>query len=647
MSTLSWTSGKPYAPFGSDEQSNYAPAATVHNGRLWLVWSRTGSNGVNGLYCASTSLDSATSITTASWQGPTQMQDPNGVALICTNSPAICDIGGYLQVVFPASTSSGSGYPVHYTYDDVTGHWIQQYWESSHAQSGLSLAAYRGEMYCAFRGNNDYINLAVWTPPTSSGGGVWVFNYADSHLTKSRPGLFVALDANGEETLNLVWGDSGSGTLRQASFSHWYPYPSEPVTAPFAQDEKTSDGATAFSGAYGAYLAFRKNKEQSILVCVYSNGIWQKNQALNQATKTNPAIVAFQNNVYCFFTSSNGPSTLFVVSAQVNSIHPSNWMATLDSSKSIAQYTLPGTHDSAAGTLIASGGDWLTGAQTQTLDIYHQLLSGIRFLDLRVDLYAGIIHCFHGVFPLGVTLDAIFRQMYRFLDTYTTEAIIVSIKHEGPQVETDETLWKAIDALMNQNGQTRYWWNYTSQLGVGPGYTGLPTLAQAKGKIILMRRSSYPFPFGIPVPNFPDNAAHGTVFLPPNSAGIAEEIQFQDQYEATGNTLGDAIAQKERVVEQFLIAQTDIGRSSNLGHVLMMNFTSAASNVWTGGYYPHQLATGDGLKGLNEFLLYRLQLRSNLPVPGIGSLPGIIIMDYPEFPQGALISSIYNQNFQQ
>ncbi|KAJ3730528.1 PLC-like phosphodiesterase [Lentinula raphanica] len=618
------------APFGTDVQTNHSPAATVHNGSVWIVWS---SPGNNILFAGNSSFDT----TPPQWTGPTQLTDNNGNALVTSHAPAVYDIGGQLHLVHRVP----EGILVHYTYDDVSGKWTQQSWPTGPGtMSGASLVEYQGKMYCVARGNDSYITWAFWTPPTESAPGSWSSNFVDGDRTGDIPSLFVTLDANNVETLNLLWGaHNSSGTILQKTYNpalswHW----DTPASPPAPTSEKTGGGVTSSSGEYGSYMAFREHGEQAVLVSIYQGGAWHASEHTNQAATGNPAIVAFQDNVHCIFAGTGVPS-LLLTSRSTTAIQPSYWMATLDDSKSIAQYTIPGTHDSAAGTKLAKIGDRWGGAQTQTLDIFHQLLNGIRFIDVRLNFNFGSLYCYHGILLL-IPFSTVLAQTYNFLQLHPSETVIMSVKREGDG--SDTALWAEV-ANSIQMGSS-FWWNYSTESG-GPGYTGLPSLRETRGKIILLRRSEYPFPFGIPVTVWPNNNPHAIVDLPNNSSGIAERIEFQDQYVADPNKpLTEDLDTKKTVFNNFLQYQFTINRTGLLGHDLMFNFTSAASRSFNTGYTPGQIATGDGNVGVNEYVLNLFQ-SSSLPSAGIGSIPGVIVMDFPEIPENELIAAVYMRNF--
>jgi 1-phosphatidylinositol phosphodiesterase len=66
----------------------------------------------------------------------------------------------------------------------------------------------------------------------------------------------------------------------------------------------------------------------------------------------------------------------------------------------------------------------------QDHSVYDQLVSGVRFIDLRFgfDPSTGRLAVYHGVWHQGATIESVFDECYRFLDEHPTETLIASIK---------------------------------------------------------------------------------------------------------------------------------------------------------------------------------------------------------------------------
>ena len=86
-----------------------------------------------------------------------------------------------------------------------------------------------------------------------------------------------------------------------------------------------------------------------------------------------------------------------------------NWMARLPSSTSIAQLSVPGTHDSMA----CDGNIWV---YTQSLSLIIQLMVGVRFFDIRCRHFNDGLPIHHGAFYQNANFDDVLRTTINFLN---------------------------------------------------------------------------------------------------------------------------------------------------------------------------------------------------------------------------------------
>lgn len=157
------------------------------------------------------------------------------------------------------------------------------------------------------------------------------------------------------------------------------------------------------------------------------------------------------------------------------------WMRSLSNSTPLSGLSIPGTHNSPTCHKA------LPSVRCQAVSPSTQLLNGIRFFDVRVQLEkpgdpsSDALVLVHGVFPISLTGPKYFRNLITticdFLDANPSETLILSVKREGTGSGTDEQLSQLL---------------YTHYVAADPShwYTEphVPLLGQARGKIILMRR---------------------------------------------------------------------------------------------------------------------------------------------------------------
>jgi len=168
-----------------------------------------------------------------------------------------------------------------------------------------------------------------------------------------------------------------------------------------------------------------------------------------------------------------------------NYFNPANctWMSQLSDDISLANLSIPGTHDS--GTEKLSAGRM----NTQNFSIERQLNDGIRFLDIRLRNKGNNLQVYHGNRNCDVSFDEVLNWCKAFLTAYPGEVILMSIKNE----END-------DILMN------IWRYFEDANWKGLFYTGMaslcedsmPALGDVRGKIVVFKR----FPYAGAIPSF-------------------------------------------------------------------------------------------------------------------------------------------------
>lgn len=129
-------------------------------------------------------------------------------------------------------------------------------------------------------------------------------------------------------------------------------------------------------------------------------------------------------------------------------IDPANWMKDkfhVLKRKTLAELTLPGTHDSGCYQMAAADGFWKkiglplakNISTTQEKNVYQQLLGGIRYFDLRPYLYKNELYIHHNQ-VIGSRLSKVLMDIRRFVDASgRKELIILDFDHFGPSYTGD------------------------------------------------------------------------------------------------------------------------------------------------------------------------------------------------------------------
>ena len=207
-----------------------------------------------------------------------------------------------------------------------------------------------------------------------------------------------------------------------------------------------------------------------------------------------------------------------------------DWMAPLPNERSLNTLAIPGTHDSATQYVQLA---WFS--KCQALGIREQLETGFRYLDIRLGLAEGgglqLMHgftrCKTGPMPWSgtLTLDAVLEDCYAFLQAHPGETVLFAAKYEHGDAPTAE-LQRRLQAYIEKNPEQ---WLLTDRM---------PTLGQARGKLVLLRRwedeaglgSESGIPFLWEDQNGSDNTALNTVLC--DQGGYRLWVQDRFAYEA-------------------------------------------------------------------------------------------------------------------
>ena len=157
---------------------------------------------------------------------------------------------------------------------------------------------------------------------------------------------------------------------------------------------------------------------------------------------------------------------------------PKNWMKSIDGSLTLAQFTVPGTHDSTT--------EKVPLGHCQTVGVRQQLNMGARFLDIRLKVDAkGNLNCYHGFVNCLTSFKSVMTDVVNFLKANPSECVIMSVKDEDDvgTKPADISARKRFEKALVEN------WIESSKYAEY-FYTddSIPTLDEVRGKIVLMRR---------------------------------------------------------------------------------------------------------------------------------------------------------------
>lgn len=211
-----------------------------------------------------------------------------------------------------------------------------------------------------------------------------------------------------------------------------------------------------------------------------------------------------------------------------------DWMKNIPDSCLISEINIPGTHDSCARFIHFS-----RNAKCQELSITEQLQIGIRFIDLRVKkkkdeliLVHGVLTCYEDKNKKNIlSLDKVIAECRKFLSLYPSETVLLSLKRDDG-VSSEETF----DFFHENYIKNDAFWYLENRV---------PTLAEARGKIVLFNRCAVNFSdkkrdysdynTGLDFSHLPDQSkvdftGFETAFMHHRITGGKEKYYLQDMY---------------------------------------------------------------------------------------------------------------------
>ncbi len=224
--------------------------------------------------------------------------------------------------------------------------------------------------------------------------------------------------------------------------------------------------------------------------------------------------------------SNNALYELETESILKNTYLPNNWLASISDNVLLSNLSIPGTHESCAMTE-----PWPGTATCQSLTIGEQLEAGTRFLDIRCRHIDDAFAIHHGSIYQNMNFDDVLAYCWEFLADNPTETIIMSVKEE---YNSDNITQSFEETFLDYVAKNPSGW-----------YTGstVPSLGNARGKIVLFRRFSMSSSYGLAAtPDWQDDATfwiyHYTTFRVQDEYYVSDGLS--DKWDAISALFGEA-----------------------------------------------------------------------------------------------------------
>ncbi|ROV98392.1 hypothetical protein VMCG_07202 [Cytospora schulzeri] len=177
-----------------------------------------------------------------------------------------------------------------------------------------------------------------------------------------------------------------------------------------------------------------------------------------------------------------------------------SWMSRYPDHTPLVRMNIPGTHDSATwnytqatqdalSNITAGDGETMYPYQVfrcQSASIIASLNAGVRFFDLRfaLDPTGSKLVFFHSQALMSeiATVDDVVTAFYYWLDKHPSETVILSFQYESSTIVNatfDSTVQMMLFDILNSTTAARY---------IEQTHDVLPTLGEARGKVVLFKR---------------------------------------------------------------------------------------------------------------------------------------------------------------
>ena len=267
----------------------------------------------------------------------------------------------------------------------------------------------------------------------------------------------------------------------------------------------------------------------------------------------------------------------FVPINNVSESNLTNWMSEVDDSYHVRELSIPGTHDSAATHSIAD-----VAGKCQDLTIKEQLTIGVRFFDIRLQMYNNEFRLVHDFLDQKLSFDSVVNDFVSFLKQYPSEFLIVSIKKDYDDFNSSTSFETLFRSYFENNEEYISYMNYIPL-----------TVEECRGKIHIIDR--YGMDIGVPSYYWRDNDVFEN-----------DDLKVQDYYCI------------DNIEEKIKYISDTINYSKNNFDKLTLNFTSCYLD---NGFPP--LYAGTTAKYINPALKEMLK-EENLKADHLG----IMIIDY-------------------
>jgi 1-phosphatidylinositol phosphodiesterase len=198
---------------------------------------------------------------------------------------------------------------------------------------------------------------------------------------------------------------------------------------------------------------------------------------------------------------------------------PTRWMTNLPDATLVSDLDIPGTHDSGA---LFDSPYWSDTAKCQYYGIWDQLNMGVRYLDIRCRMIDNKFTIHHGAVYQYLNYDDVLTTCKNFLNANPNETIVMHVKEEH-NAQNCSLSFQQIFANYVRDYPNLFYRDCK-----------IPTLGEARGRIVLVRRFQWDNSVTPDVPYFGIWGmawADNTPYQIWNTGCGEDKVYLQDKYE--------------------------------------------------------------------------------------------------------------------
>jgi uncharacterized protein (TIGR02145 family) len=156
-----------------------------------------------------------------------------------------------------------------------------------------------------------------------------------------------------------------------------------------------------------------------------------------------------------------------------------DWMSQIDDSRYLYELSITGTHDAAADE-HTSQQSWADDPFVVCQDYYisNQMLLGVRWFDIRLDLSGNVLTAHHSSYYLHKNFNDLLTAGLDFLQQHPTETIIYMIKQEHSSASDNDFAQAVYDYLKARSSDlSKFYMSHA-----------MPMLGKVRGKLMIVSR---------------------------------------------------------------------------------------------------------------------------------------------------------------